>query len=87
MLKKWLDGTVKDVPRDGYLNINGKKHLVLNIKNQPIEVLNANNIFEYEETSKPSDCPGFYCVSNLTLVGNKILKQYKMQKMEEVLMD
>ena len=87
MLKKWVNGKVQDVPKDGYLNIDGEKHLILNIKNQPIKVLNANNIYEYVEAERPEEKEGYFYVPTYSLAGNVIHKNYEEHKMEEVEMD
>jgi hypothetical protein len=80
MLKKWLDGKIEDVPKNGYLNVNGEKHLVLNIQNQPIEVLNANGIYEYIETERPAITEKEMCSSTYSLCGNVIQKVYEVHK-------
>jgi hypothetical protein len=84
MLKKWENGTVKDVPKDGYLEIDGTKHLILNIKNQPIEVLNSNNIYEFIENAPIEQKEGYYYTDTYTLTGNVIHKVYEEHKLEEV---
>lgn len=82
MLKKWLNGKVEDVPKDGYLNVNGEKHLILNIQNQPIEALNANNIYEYEEVELPEINEDEYYTSTYSLSGNVIRKVYEIHKID-----
>lgn len=84
MLKKWENGTVKDVPKNGYLDVNGEKHLILNIKNQPMEVLNDNNIYEYIDSERPEEKEGYYYIPTYTLTGNIIYKNYEEHEMEEV---
>lgn len=84
MLKKWENGIVKDVPKDGYLEINGNKHLILNIKNQPIEVLNSNNIYEYVDMDMPEEKEGYYYLPTYSFSRNVIHKVYEEHKLEEV---
>ena len=80
MLKKWLDGKVEDISKDGYLNVNGEKHLILNIQNQPIEVLNSNDIYEYEEIEPPETAENEYYTSTYSLCGNVIKKVYEIHE-------
>lgn len=87
MLKKWIDGKVTDVPKNGYLVINNEKHLILNIPNQSLEVLNANGIYEYIENKSPEISDGTYLVYSYELKDNIIYRICEQAKIEEMSID
>ena len=83
MFKKFIDEhNVENIKKDGYLIINGEKHLILNIQNQPIEVLNSNGIYEYVETEQPETTENQYVEAYYYIENNVIHKGYTVKEFE-----
>ena len=84
MLKKYInENQIKNVEKNGYLIINGERHLIINIPNQPIEILNANGIYEYIENERPEEREGYYIIFKYKLIDNIIYKTYEYVEIEE----
>ena len=85
MLKKFIDEhNVENIKKDGYLTINGEKHLILNIQNQPIEILNFNSIYEYVETEQPPIMENQYVETYYYVENNIIYKGYNIKNFEPI---
>ncbi len=83
MLKKFIDEkNVESIKKDGYLIIDGEKHLILNIQNQPIEVLNSNGIYEYVENAEPETAENQYLEAYYYLENGVIHKCYEIKEYE-----
>lgn len=83
MLKKYInENTIENIKRDGYLIIDGEKHLIMNIHNQPIEVLNSNGIYEYIEDVEPEISENEYLELYYYVEENMIHKGYKIKEIE-----
>ena len=83
MFKKFIDEhNVENIKKDGYLIINGEKHLILNIQNQPIEILNSNGIYEYVETEQPETTENQYVEVHYYIENNVIHKGYTVKEFE-----
>ena len=83
MFKKFNDEhNVENIKKDGYLIINGEKHLILNIQNQPIEVLNSNGIYEYVEDTEPEITENQYLEVHYYIENNAIHKGYTVKEFE-----
>lgn len=83
MFKKFIDEhNVENIKKDGYLIINGEKHLILNIQNQPIKVLNANGIYKYVEDEEPEITENQYLETYYYIKKNVIHKGYTVKEFE-----
>lgn len=83
MLKKYInENTIENIKRDGYLIIDGEKHLVMNIHNQPIEILNSNGIYEYVEDVQPETSENQYLETYYYVEENIIHKGYQIKELE-----
>ena len=85
MLKKFIDeNNVESIKKDGYLIINDEKHLILNIQNQPIEVLNSNGIYEYIENEEPVVLENQYVETYYYIENNIIYKGYNIKEFQPI---
>lgn len=83
MLKKFVDeNNVENIKKDGYLTIDGEKHLILNIKNQPIKILNANGIYKYVEDDEPETTENQYLEPYYYIKKNVIHKGFTVKEFD-----
>ena len=83
MFKKFIDEyNVENVKKDGYLIIDSEKHLIMNIQNQPIEVLNSNGIYEYVEDTEPEITENQYLETYYYIENNVMHKGYTVKEFD-----
>ena len=84
MLVRYIDeNKIKQLENVAYLNINGEKHLIVNPKNQPLEILNANGIYEYIDEKPAYDPNTHYLEITYKLEGNKVYSVYEIKELGE----
>ena len=85
--KRFSNGNIEEVKKDGYLTIDGEEHLILNIQNQPIDILNSNGIYQFIDAEEPEYIEGSYWKKIYVLENNIIYAKYEQRKRIKVEVD
>lgn len=84
MLVRFIDeNEIKKLEEVAFLTINGEKHLIINPQNQPLEILNANGIYEYVDKKPTYDPNTHYLDESYKLDQNKVYSVYEIKELGE----
>lgn len=84
MLVRYInEKEIKSLKNVDFLTIDGKQHLIANVKNQPIELLNANRIYEYVDEIPEHNPNTHYLEPTYKLEENKVYSIYEIKELGE----
>lgn len=87
MLKKYVDeNTIRKVPKNGYIKVNGEEigvsNLMTFLEENP-EIAKENNYFEYIEKELPEVNENEYIETTYSIENDMIVPYYKVETYKE----